>query len=208
MATKDINGKWMNSGGNFIPANRIPKIFKLRDATVIKILKRMSKLEAMMKKIKADNFADVDAYLKKLAISSGLKNKTIAGNITLSSYDNLNRIELSINHIEGFDEQLNAAKTLIDECIIGWSKDSNKNLKIVIDEAFKLDSQKRFNTNAVWSLTKLDIKDQKWQKAMELVKNSRQKYESRQYMRIAKRKSHKGLFKNVNLNFSAIDIEE
>ena len=45
----------------------------------MKIHNRMKKLEAIMKKVKADNFNDVQNYLDKLAKSSGVKEKNIKG---------------------------------------------------------------------------------------------------------------------------------
>jgi hypothetical protein len=207
MATENANKEWMNSNGNFIPKKNIPKIYRERDKVVMKITKRMEKLERQMKAVKAANFKDVDAYLAKLAKTNGVQ-KDIKGNITLSSYDNLYRVELNRNEIEGFDEQLNVAKQLIDECIIKWSKGSDKNLIPVITEAFKLDNNKRFNTNAIWNLTKLNIKDPTWKKAVDLITNSRQKVGSKQYMQVASRKSHKSLFKSINMNFSSMDLPE
>ena len=207
MATENVKKEWMNSNGNFVPKKNIPKIFQRRDAVVMKIFRRMEKLNALMKKAKAQNFADVNDYLDKLAKSSGV-NKGIKGNIMLSSYDNLFRVELSRNQIESFDEQLNIAKGIIDECIKDWSKGSNANLIPAISVAFQLDKNERFNTDAIWALTKLEIKDARWNKAMGLIKNSRQKVGSKDYMSVAKRKNHKGLFKSINMNFSSMELPE
>ncbi|REM31517.1 DUF3164 family protein, partial [Mycobacterium tuberculosis] len=73
-----------------------------------------------------------------------------------------------------FDERLQAAKALIDECIQSWSKSSNVNLKVLVNDAFQVDQQGKISTGRVLGLRRHDIDDEKWQLAMKAIGDSMQ----------------------------------
>ena len=100
-----------------------------------------------------------------------------------------------------FDERLQAAKALIDECIHSWSADSNDNLKALINDAFQVDREGKISTGRVLGLRRLDIKDAKWQQAMQAIGDSIIVTDSKSYIRFYERIAD-GSYIPVSLDFA------
>ena len=58
-------------------------------------------------------------------------------------------IRLQIQDRLVFDERLHAAKTLIDECITSWSENSRDEIKVLVNDAFRVDKTGQINTARV-----------------------------------------------------------
>ena len=63
------------------------------------------------------------------------------GNVTLMSYDGRLKIQRNIAENISFDERLQAAKQLIDECLEEWTEGSRDEIKVIINNAFHVDKR-------------------------------------------------------------------
>lgn len=132
------------------------------------------------------------------------------GNVTLYSFDRRIKIERSRQDKLCFNENLVAAKALIDECIKRWSKGSNKHLQAIVQGAFKTDSQGRFSAARVLSLRKHNIDDPQWQKAMHALADAIETDSTAEYFRVYWR-DDKGTYHALPLdlaNITSVTIPE
>ncbi|MAG77442.1 MAG: sulfate transporter [Colwelliaceae bacterium] len=125
------------------------------------------------------------------------------GNVTLYSFDRKIKIERSRQDRLCFNENLVAAKAMIDECIKRWSKGSNKNLQAIVQGAFKTDKKGRFSAAKVLSLRQHNIQDEQWQLAMQALADAIEVDSSAEYFRIYYREEN-GTYRQLALDIADI----
>jgi hypothetical protein len=103
-----------------------------------------------------------------------------------------------------FGEQLMAAKALIDECVHEWSQGANDNIMALVNHAFQTDKEGKINTGRVLALRRLDIKDDKWQSAMQAIADSMQTASTKPYIRFYKRNDATGEYLPINLDVAGV----
>jgi hypothetical protein len=206
MARVDKDGNWINRNGKPVSPEHINKVVKKRDQVVSKIMAKALRLEGNIKKAKMDILKEVDRYLQALAKASeaDMSIKDSKGNITLTDYSGLNQIEVSINDLVEFDERILVAKDLIDKCLNKWADGANENIRSIISEAFNTDKQGKINKFMIIRLTKIEIKDPDWKKAIGLIIDSMNVRGTRQYVNLRTRESSDDRYRTINLNFSSI----
>ena len=138
----------MDSAGRLVPLELIKDIHLLEDQTVRKIFGYAEPLSAQIARFKGHTFDDIAAFQQILsdkydAPARGGKK----GNITLTSYDGLLKVEIRMSENIAFGPELAAAKSLIDECINEWAADSNAALRALVTRAFQVDQAGRINRN-------------------------------------------------------------
>ncbi|WEH92951.1 DUF3164 family protein [Acinetobacter soli] len=125
------------------------------------------------------------------------------GNLTLFSFDGKYKIVRQIQDSIRFDERLQAAKALIDECIQSWSANSNDYLKVLVNDAFQVDKEGKISTGRVLGLRRHNIDDTKWQKAMQAISDSIIVTDSKNYVRFYER-DEDGKYQPISLDFANI----
>ena len=104
-----------------------------------------------------------------------------------------------------FDERLQIAKDLIDDCINDWSQDSRSEIRALIQDAFYVGKSGQINRNRILGLRRLDIQDERWQKAMQAISDSIQVSDSKSYVRIYQRDPKDAdKYNMINLDISAL----
>ncbi|MCX5466522.1 MULTISPECIES: DUF3164 family protein [Acinetobacter] len=192
-----------DSKGRLVPEDTIKPIDLVRDESVIDLIGQAKQAQEHLKKFKAIAFAEITAFidlsLKQFDVHIG-GNK---GNITLYSFDGKYKIIRQIQDTIRFDERLQAAKILIDECIQSWSVDSNNYLKALILEAFQVDKEGKISTGRVLGLRRHDFDDPKWLKAMDAIAESINIVDSKRYVRFYERDSE-GKYQAISLDFANV----
>ena len=97
-----------------------------------------------------------------------------------------------------------AAKALIDECVHAWAEGANDNIKALVNHAFQTDKEGKINTSRVLGLRRLDIRDAKWQQAMQAIADSIQTASTKPYVRFYKRNDVTGEYNSINLDVAAV----
>lgn len=169
MSVKDENGYWIDAVGTAIPPKYIDPVDKKRDKLVEKQIRQALLIQERLRKFKKSVLADIGKYLDWLADLHGEEALSPGGNYILNGFSGNKRLQIKINKVIEFDERLQLAKKKIDACIERWSQGANDNLKVVIFDAFKVDSKGNVDTKRILGLRKLQIKDEAWNAAMELI---------------------------------------
>ncbi|WP_175872026.1 DUF3164 family protein [Burkholderia sp. BCC0397] len=190
--------------GRLVPEALVKPVDQLRDQTIMALVTDAKKLQRLMGEYKARAFADIAAFVEASNEQYGVKIGGTKGNITLVSYDGRYKVVRQIAERIQFGEQLQAAKELIDQCIVEWSQGSNDNLKVLVNEAFQVDKEGNVNTGRVLALRRYDIKDAKWKTAMEAISDSIRVTGSKPYVRLYERIGDSDEYTPISLDLAAI----
>ncbi|WP_199508598.1 MULTISPECIES: DUF3164 family protein [unclassified Psychrobacter] len=196
-------GYVQNAKGHLIPIDKVKPVDKLRDEQVKSMVDAAKALHQNMQETKRTLFA---AFNDFVALSAQEYKVTLGGkkgNTTLLSYDGKYKVQLAISENIVFDERLQVAKKLIDECLTDWTQGSNDNIKALINQAFQVDKEGKISTHRVLSLRSLDISDTKWLRAMEAISDAVQVTDTKEYIRFYER-DDAGAYHQIALDFSNV----
>ena len=204
METTIPAGYRQDAQGRLVPESLISPIDRMRDDLVQELVAKAQATHRALADFKAAAFADVAAFVALSAEKYGVKRGGNKGNVTLYSFDGRFRVSLAVADHLVFDERLQAAKALIDECIIDWSADARDEIKVLVQSAFDTDKEGKINTGRVLALRRLDIKDEKWQAAMQAIGESLQVVGSKSYVRFYQRVGDTDKYEPIPLDVAAV----
>lgn len=173
--------------GSYVPETTIKPIDLARDQIVNEIVGKAKALSADISTFKAASFEDIQAFIEMSAEQYGAVVGGKKGNVTLMSFDGRYKIQRAIAENITFDERLQASKQLIDECIHTWSEGANDNIRALVNDAFQVDKEGNISIGRVLGLRRLNITDEKWQKAMQAISDAIQVVGSKTYVRVYER---------------------
>lgn len=192
-----------NAQGHLVPREQVKEIDLLRDELVQEKIIKVKDMQEKLRTIKDEIMNDVAAFVSISAERFGVKFGGEKGNVSLFSFDGKYKIIRQVAENLTFDEGLQAAKLLVDECLKEWSKDSPSELRAIIDQAFRVDRQGRINTNGILQLRRLNISDERWQQAMQAISESLQVFDTKAYVRVYERDSH-GKYQAISLDIASL----
>ncbi|CAB3764193.1 DUF3164 family protein [Paraburkholderia humisilvae] len=190
--------------GRLVPESMVKPVDQLRDQTVQALVDQAKRLQAQLGEFKTRAFSDIAAFVEASHEQYGVKAGGTKGNITLITFDGRFKVVRQIaEHIQ-FDERLQAAKELIDECIREWTKGSSDEIKALINEAFQVDKQGNVNTGRILGLRRLAIEHPKWTTAMRAIVDSIRITGSKPYVRLYERDDETEEYRPISLDLAAI----
>ena len=134
-------GYWKDARGSLVPVDLIKPIDKQRDQLVREIVENAKQLNELMTKFKANTFGDIEAFVDLSLQEYNTKLGGKKGNVSLATFDGQFKVvRVNADNIN-FDERIQAAKELIDECVAEWSVGARPEIKAIIDNAFAVDKQ-------------------------------------------------------------------
>lgn len=197
-------GYWRDAAGALIPVSKIKMIDKARDAVVTDLCEGAKKAQSELvafKLVAAQKIAD---FITESLAAYDVKHGGKKGNVTLISFDGRYKIVRQMQETITFDERLQAAKALIDECIQVWSKGSNAHIKVLVNDAFQVDTQGKISTGRVLRLRTLDIQEEKWLRAMQAIGDSMRVASTKPYIRFYERNDGTEAYDPISLDMAAI----
>lgn len=200
----NTDGYWKDGAGRLIPVDMIKPIDKARHELVIDLVEKARLLSAAMAAFKADAFADVGAFVELSAEQYKVSLGGVKGNVTLLSFDGRYKVVRQVQEHITFDERLQAAKQLIDECIQSWAQGARPEIQALINDAFQVNKEGRINTGRVLGLKRLEISDQRWLEAMRAIAESVQVTGSKPYIRLYERIGDSDTYRPINLDIAAV----
>lgn len=192
--------------GNWVHKKNIKKIDLARDKLVNSIVKNALKISGTLGDFREESFGSVSDFVDKSGAEYGAKPRGVKGNMTLFNFNGSYKLVISINETRSFDERLQSAKSLIDECIHDWMKGGNTNIQSLIDDAFQVDKEGKVSVQRILGLRRHKMvdkegkPDERWQRAMDAVADSMQVKGSKRYIRLYRRDEKSGEYKSVPLD--------
>lgn len=176
--------------GRLVPIETIKPIDLARDQLVGEIFAHALALSRQIAAFKKQTFGDIEAFVELSAEQYDVKLGGSKGNVTLMSFDGRYKVQRAIAEHICFDERLQAAKALIDECITAWSDGADVKIRVLVNSAFQVDKEGRINTGRVLGLRRIDITDDRWKRAMQAIGEAVQVVGSKSYVRVYERDAH------------------
>lgn len=196
-------GFMKNGQGHLVPVELIKDVDIIRDELVKGIMDNAKALIPDISKFKAGTMADIENFIEISADDHQTKWGGQKGNVSLTSYDGHYKVMLAIDDQVIFNEKLQVAKQIIDECTHEWTKDSSPEIKVLIEGAFQTDKAGNISTGRILALRQLDIKHKKWQEAMKAINESIVIMSSKFYLRLYER-DDKDKYKQISFDLAAV----
>lgn len=197
-------GYMENAQGDLVRVEQIRPIDMARHELVLEKVSKAKAMQEQLKALKNELMDDVDAFCDMSVERYGVKRiGGKKGNVSLTSFDGRFQIQRQVSEYLSFDEGLQAAKLLIDECLRDWMQGSRPELSVMVDYAFQVDKEGRINTSRILGLRRLEIQEPRWQRAMQAIGDSLQVTDTRSYVRVYERDS-KGKYNAISLDMAAL----
>lgn len=198
------DGYKADAKGRLIPLDAIKPIDQARDQLVAELVGRAKQMNRDLAAFKNALFNDIDAFVDLSVERYGAKLGGEKGNVSLVSFDGRYKVLMAIQDSLAFDEGLQAAKALIDECVHEWTQDARVEIKALINDAFQVDKQGNISTGRILGLRRLDIKDEKWQRAMTALSESVRVQNSTRYLRVYERVGLTNKYEPIALDIAGV----
>lgn len=190
--------------GRLINEKQIKPIDLVRDELVAGIVDRAKGLRTVLREFKASTFGDIAAFIALSGEQYRVQLGGTKGNVTLISFDGRYKIIRAVQDRITFDERLQAAKALIDECLTEWTENAREELRALINDAFRVDNAGNIRTMEVLRLRRLDIDDERWLRAMTAISEAVQVESSKSYVRIYERDDATGRYNPIALDLAVV----
>lgn len=191
-----------DANGRLTPVETIKAQHLLEDGVVRKILGFAMALSDQVARFKGHTFTDLGDFDALLAQEYGLTKGGAKGNRTYSSFDGLMKVEIRVADLFDFGPELQIAKGLIDECLNEWSADSGPEIRAIVTRAFNTDKEGQINRSEIFMLLRLDIADDRWQRAMRAIREAMRVVGSKSYVRIQTRPDQTAAWSTVTIDLA------
>ena len=204
-AAFSIDDYMADAQGRLVHKDHVEEIDKCRDELVRHIVHNALSVQQRLIDFKENSMSQIEQFVELSAMDYDVQIGGRKGNITLYSYDGRYKLQVAIAEYLVFDERLQVAKKMIDDCLTNWTEGSRSEVKTIIQDAFSVNQEGKINTRRILSLRKLAIEDPMWRRAMDAISDSLQVAGSKQYLRIYERgEGAKDAWKHVSLDMAAI----
>lgn len=204
-AAFDIKDYMTDAQGRLVHKDQVSEIDKSRDELVRHIVLNALSVQKYLIEFKENSMSQIDSFVDLSAMEYDVQIGGRKGNITLYSYDGRYKIQVAIAEYLVFDERLQVAKKMIDDCLTHWTEGSRSEVKTIIQDAFSVNQEGKINTRRILALRRLDITDPLWRRAMDAISDSLQVAGSKQYLRIYERvEGARDAWKHISLDMASI----
>ncbi|RLB86085.1 MAG: sulfate transporter [Deltaproteobacteria bacterium] len=204
MNAVDLKDYMEDGQGRLVHVDNVKEIDKTRDGLVQHLISNALELEKAMVNFKEQSTSEIDAFVDLSAMEYDVKLGGKKGNLTLYSYDMKFKVQVQVSEFIVFDERLQVAKKMIDECFNEWAKGSPSELKTIINDAFQVDKEGNINSKRVMDLRRHKFDHAIWQRAMEVIADSVKIVGSKRYVRFYSRKDNQDQWQNISLDMAAL----
>ncbi|WP_421261197.1 DUF3164 family protein [Aeromonas jandaei] len=192
-----------NAQGHWVPENLISPADKLRDEVVMGIIAAAREQRAQLAAFKIGAMQQIADFVDLSAEQYGVAWGGTKGNVTLLSFDGRYKLIRAVGEHRKFDERIQAAKALIDQCIERWSDGASSEIRALVDHAFRVSKSGHIDVNQVLSLRQLNIDDPDWLLAMQAAVDAIQVTGTSQYLRLYERDAH-GRYIQMSLDLAKV----
>jgi hypothetical protein len=197
--------KYMKNGkGHLVPTEQVSDYDKEKDRLVNDLVNEALSLQASLKEFKLSAIGDITALMELAYEKYEAKLGGPKGNVQILTYDGKFRVQLAVAEFLTFDERLQAAKALVDECLTEWTEDARPEIRALVNQAFEVDKKGNVSPAKVLPLLRLEIDDERWHRAMDAIRDSLTVQYSKKYIRFHQRSGPEDKWTSIPLDMAAI----
>jgi Protein of unknown function (DUF3164) len=189
--------------GALVPRALVKPQDQLQDEVVRKIMGYVGALHDQINRFKGHTFEDLNGFQSLLDQVYGGKAGGKKGNVSFISYDGTMKIQVQIAELIEFGPEIQAAKKLIDECLIEWGATSHLVLQALINKVFNVDKEGQINRSDLFSMMRMEVDDARWISAMTAIKDSIRTIGTKQYLRFYIRETSDGAWQAVTIDLAS-----
>ena len=203
-AAIDVGGQpyLRDAKGALVPLSVIKAGDLLMDELVRKVTASASSLHERLARFKIAAFNDVSEFQALLAQEYDTAIGGKRGNITLTSYDGCRKVQVQVADRFEFGPELQAAKSLIDECLSEWAADGRPEIRALVNRCFSVEKEGQINRTELFMLLRVEIHDERWQRAMQAIRESMRVIGSKSYMRFYERDQPDDAWRAISLDIA------
>ena len=192
-----------NSKGKRVPIELINPADRDRERMINQVFELAEELQVQLIETKQKMYFAIAEFMKK---HGGVPEFDVASMEQLHFTDFAAKRQLQIRKAEKIDynEQLNTALRLLNECVEEWTQGDRPELCSLIQQVVSAGKKGKIDHAMLLRLQRINSTYPKFQKAQQLIAASINTYFAKQYLLIRKRDNAEGKFQTVNLNFSGI----
>lgn len=170
----EMDGKTFmhDAKGHLVPIGLVNPQTLLQDEITREIISYALALSGQVSRFKAHVAEDIASFEEVLAYQYEATLGGRKGNKTLMSFDGLLKVSVRIADKFEFGPELQIAKSLVDACMSEWASDARDELKVIVTEAFDVDKEGQVSRSAMLRLKGWNIADDRWQRAMQAIKDA------------------------------------
>ncbi|MBS0354036.1 MAG: DUF3164 family protein [Proteobacteria bacterium] len=203
-ATTIPDGYLKNASGHLVPRDQVREQDLLRDDVARGLADSAVRLSNELKQFKTRALTEIADLVTISAERYKVSVGGEKGNVTVTTFDGSFKIVRAFSERITFTEEIEAAKALINQCIIRWSEGANANIRALVDRAFRTDSKGQIKMAAVLELLRLEIKDDEWLRAMQAIRDSIQSTGTAVYVRVYERVGESEQYRAVPLDLATV----
>ncbi len=199
-----INGREFltDAKGGYVPLNMVKAQHQLEDETVRKIMAFALDLNAQIARFRNHTMVDLGTFDALLAQEYGAKIGGAKGNRTYQTFDGLMKVQVQVADQVDFGPELQVAKKLVDECLNEWSADSRPEIQALVSDAFDTDKEGKINRSKIFMLLRHSIEDERWQRAMDAIRDAMRITGSKEYVRFYTRQKPEDGWQAVTIDLA------
>lgn len=190
--------------GSLVPIAAVKAVDLLMDETVRGIIGRATAASELVRAFKRETFANITALQELIVQQYGATLGGKKGNITLTSFDGCLKVQLQVADLIEFGPELQAAKLLIDECLAEWSADSGAEMRALVNRVFQVDKQGQINRAELFMLMRVESADDRWNRAINAIRESIRVIGSREYVRFYERPTPDAAWRAISIDLATV----
>lgn len=195
-----------DSMGNDIPIKYVSAYDKLRDRVTRRIHARFIKARGVLEAVVKETIADLNT------LKGGREKLGEKGNFQASSFDGLIKVAIKQQYNIRLDERVIRARELMLEYVNGVLDRVNgvdvSALRLLVEAAFKVNSQGYLSTGKVLSLLRMEVNSAKWREAKQILQDALKPERGKQYLACEVRPTTQADFCAIRLDIADCWPEE
>lgn len=190
--------------GSLVPVETIKAQDLLMDEMVRGLITKAKAIAEALANFKSASFAQMAAFNSLLAQQYNAGRGGKKGNVTFVTFDGLMKVSVAVADNIVFGPELQIAKTIIDECLVEWAAGGREELRTIVMRAFNVDKQGQINRSEMFGLLQLEFEDERWQRAMQAIRDSMRVSGTKEYVRFYSRPAPDAEWKPISLDIAAL----
>ena len=205
VVTKDGKDYMQDGRGALMPVDLVRPIDRQRDTLVRSLVGFARDMQSQMRRFKDYCYADLEAHQDLVSAEYNAPLGGKKGNITLTSYDQLFKVQFAVADQISFDsDTLHVAKTLFNECLTDWTGDNRDEIKAIINDAFAVSKAGDASKSNLFRLTRINSVDERWNRAKKAILDSVRAEGTALYVRFYFRDRADQKWSTITLDFASV----